>query len=219
MSRSFPQQGGPAGSFLASPGCLGDRGTVTVRLAFAARFRVHSWSSEPVTGQAIRVHRCRLRLSNPPWVTAGPVPGGPGGVGDAAWSRSHGLPLGLHERLLAPGRMLFCPCPAGNEECPVSLLRVINACPLRQVQAGSLLFTRSPQNVRSKNLGRIKFVCKLLLFGVTCGASVAPWTWLGWGGGEGLAGGTRWATSGGSGTRRPGPRSLTRGPRRGTRFL
>lgn len=36
LSRSFPQQWGPAGSFPAfSPGCLGDRGTVTTSAGFS----------------------------------------------------------------------------------------------------------------------------------------------------------------------------------------
>lgn len=190
-------------------------------LAFAAGFG-------SIPGPAIRVHRRRLRLSAPPWVPAGPAPGGPAeGVatwsrsrgpveGVAAWSRSHALPLGLASAFWPQAGS--CPLPSCRKRrIPVRLLQVIDA---RHVRAGSLLFTRTPQYVRSKNLGRIKFVCKLPLFGVTtCCASVATWTWLGWGGGAGPAGGTPRGTWGGSGRRSPGTRNLTGGPRLGKRFL
>lgn len=140
VSRPFPQQRGPAGSFPASPGCPGDRGTVTTSAGFRRWVRVHSWSSDSCPQAPLAAQRPALG----PGRTGARRPGG-GGRHVVSFPRAPARP---RERLLAPGRILSSPV-LQERRIPVRLLQVIDAC---HVPAGSLLFTRTPQYVRSKNL-------------------------------------------------------------------
>lgn len=147
LSRSFPQQWGPAGSFPAfSPGCLGDRGTVTTSAGFSR------WIPS-VPGPASLAEGRRLASAD---AACGPAPR-PGSrqdrfpaarveAGRCVASFSHAprrerLPAaaGCCARLVPRKRRVSCPSPAGYERMP-----------LRRAQAGSPLLL-SPHKTLGQN--------------------------------------------------------------------
>lgn len=125
LSRSFPQQWGPAGSFPAfSPGCLGDRGTVTTSAGFSR------WIPS-VPGPASLAEGRRLASAD---AACGPAPRpGHGRTGSrrpgwrrgAAWPRSLTLPAVSASR---PRQDAVLALSCGNSGCPVPLLQAMNAC-------------------------------------------------------------------------------------------